>query len=71
MSDPRKAAQLVQDSPVNPRTGRVWTLVDDEVKSSVDATKKRVLKSPVAALKFLKSEGFVDSKGKLSKKYGG
>lgn len=71
MSDPRKAAQLVKESPINPRTGRVWTLVDDEVRDGVDASKKRVLKDSASAVKFLKSGGFLDSKGKLSKKYGG
>ncbi|MEO8057273.1 MAG: hypothetical protein ABI671_03030 [Burkholderiales bacterium] len=65
------AGRLLQESPVNPRTGRVWTLVDEEVRAGVDASKKQMLKTPASALKFLKAEGFVNSDGKLAKKYGG
>lgn len=72
MSTDRDAARrLLLESPVNPRTGRAWTLADEEIKTSVAEAKKRVLKSSTTAMKFLKSGGFVDAKGKLAKKYGG
>lgn len=70
-TDRDTARQLLLESAVNPRTGRTWTLADDEIKTSAAEAKKRVLKSPSTALKFLKSGGFVDAKGKLAKKYGG
>lgn len=70
-TDRNAASRLLLESPVNPRTGRTWTLVDDEIKVSAAEAKKSVLKSSTAALKFLKSGGFVDAKGKLAKKYGG
>jgi Cu2+-containing amine oxidase len=62
---------LLLESPVNPKTGRTWTLADAEVKTTVADAKKRVLKSSTTAMKFLKSGGFVDARGKLAKKYGG
>ncbi len=71
MPDPDKVERLLKESPINPRTGRVWTLADNEIAKSVDAVDKRILKTKASALDFLKHEGFVTAGGKLSGKYGG
>jgi hypothetical protein len=71
VSDARKAAQLVKESPINPKTGRVWTLADAELKTGVDATQKRLLKDRDSALRYLRDAGFITPTGRLSKKYGG
>ena len=65
------AGQLLLDSAVNPRTGQACSLADNEVKTAAADAKKRVLKNSAAALKFLKSGGCLDAKGKLARKYGG
>lgn len=62
---------LAKESPINPKTGRVWSLVDPEVQGGVDALKAE-LRDPVKAEAFLKKAGFLSAKtGKLTKRYGG
>lgn len=63
--------QLLRDSPViNPRTGQVWRLTDEEVAPKVDAI-RQALRDPAAALEYLKAKGFVTPTGRTPKKYGG
>lgn len=62
---------LFMDTAVNPRTGRVWTLADAELKGRVDALQQSVTRSAGDAEKFLKKSGLLTAGGKLTKKYGG
>lgn len=62
---------LLNESQVNPKTGRAWTLADDEVRTGAAAAKKAVLKTSSTAASFLKAGGFLTPTGKLAKKYGG
>jgi hypothetical protein len=71
VADPRKAAELIKASPINPRTGKVWSLNDAELKAGLAATQRNLLKTRESALQFLKDAGFVTAKGRLARKYGG
>lgn len=62
---------LTTESPINPKTGRVWSLVDPEVQEGVEALKAE-LRDPAKAEAFLKKAGFLTAKtGKLTRRYGG
>jgi hypothetical protein len=67
-----KLRKLLKESPViNPRTGRMWLLSDDEIKPGVDALKASLAADPKKALEFLKKYKLVTPSGKVPRKYGG
>lgn len=67
-----KVRKLLQDSPViNPRTGRLWRLTDDEIQPQVDALRASLVADPAKALEFLKRHKLVTPSGKVPRKYGG
>lgn len=61
---------LAKETPINPRTGRVWTLVDHEVSDQVSAV-ELALGTKEKARKFLQESGLITRTGKLPKRYGG
>lgn len=62
---------LGTESTINPKTGRVWSLTDPEVRGRVKSLEAE-LRDPGKAEEFLKRSGFLTAKtGKLTKRYGG
>jgi hypothetical protein len=63
-----KLRKLLKESPViNPRTGRMWLLTDDEVQPGIDALQA----DPQKAVEFLKKHKLLTPSGRVPKKYGG
>ena len=60
----------IESSSINPKTDRVWSLVDPEAQQQVTALRGR-LQDPAGAIAILQSAGLLTPKGKWSKRYGG
>jgi hypothetical protein len=66
----KSVPNLFLESPINPRTGRIWSLADAEVAPELEKLTKK-LTTPEKAREFLNQVGLVDKTGKLKKAYGG
>lgn len=58
-------------APVNPRTGKPWSLADKEIRTELSDELKQMRGKPALAEQFLKDLGVLTPTGKLSKRYGG
>lgn len=61
---------LVRD-PINPKTGRAWTLADPEISAELDRDLQDMKRHPEKAKRLLQEVGILNKKGKLARRYGG
>lgn len=62
---------LSAQASINPRTGRVWSLADQEYSVWLDGLKAEVTADPKKAKQFLVDVGYLTIKGKVTKRYSG